>query len=717
MKNFGYLCALFLAFQTPAIKADSFLNALKGAQDSEAPAPVHQTPDPSNVPRIGSSTSSASTTTCDSSDQTSLPLSYLVGLMRYQGQKIEPSYNPNNGKVTLNFGEMASNCYEMLRFELKKPTDSHDYLVEAKFKTCGSSECEYPVLVKKDGLIKTEKKAFSPNFEGFRNCLKETGVFADNGVDKTKMAYNRQSVTLSGAYESGSLNFVSKGPSSPIAYQEVQTIGCSLVEQITPDPYSILTKEDRLRQNLDREAAKVCETNNYAEIARFIEEYNQYEGTLGDIRNRLILKDLEALAKKIRAGKQLNKLEYDVLKDFKDYIVEPLVDKVSELYYEIESLPNGANRDAKVAEYEKAIKLLKSYGKKPYLEMKDITQLENVGLIDEAKTAQNALLSIQVFKDLGVNESGTTISPRVAARNYAKGVAQYDEVYKDLKHEFDVKNGRIRGLSTKYAELAQHHRKNIETRSRNFNQMIQEEAMLLTGQDPYCYATFRNTQRCLQEAQLNIQDWQAELEEFNQMDLRIAQELEAKSEQYAQWEKQARSIEQDDEDEEDRRVASDDSRAQAPQTSSPPTAPQASTRSYEFNMPQSQGNQQGAVTNNSQAQQQQLLMMQMMQQYQQQQRQPQNQSPYQQNYNPYTQYSWQGRTQYQAPQLQFQYPQFQFQQTQYPMNTYNPNYQYNYFQPSGFSLNANYNLFAGQQFNSFPQGQSNQSIRGYQFSI
>jgi hypothetical protein len=83
-------------------------------------------------------------------------------------------------------------------------------------------------------------------------------------------------------------------------------------------------------------------------------------------------------------------------------------------------------------------------------------------------------------------------------------------------------------------------RQNIQTRSQNFNQEIQEE-YARTQQGGYCYKNpFRNVQRCIQNSMERVQELQAQMQHFNQVDAQRAAEFDAKATEYSKLEKEGR---------------------------------------------------------------------------------------------------------------------------------------------------------------------------------
>ena len=84
-------------------------------------------------------------------------------------------------------------------------------------------------------------------------------------------------------------------------------------------------------------------------------------------------------------------------------------------------------------------------------------------------------------------------------------------------------------------------RQNIQTRSQNFSQEIQEE-YARTQPGGYCYKNpFRNVQRCIQNSMERVSELQAQMQHFNQVDAQRAAEFDAKAVEYAKLEKEGRA--------------------------------------------------------------------------------------------------------------------------------------------------------------------------------
>jgi hypothetical protein len=210
------------------------------------------------------------------------------------------------------------------------------------------------------------------------------------------------------------------------------------------------------------------------------------------------------------------------------------------------------------------------------------------------------------------------------------------------REQFEVQTGRLLGKSEHYYGLASQHRKNIQIRTGNFQLEINEEVARITQPNGYCFKYFRNTQRCVQDSMQRIQELRTMLERYNESDAKIATDLEAKANQYREWERQgsryiaAQNGEEAKEDETPETEVSRSPSVEAPSVNR--EGEQQAMYQFQFNNPQGQQQQQLPT------QQQQMPGMQYNPQMQQQQYsgQFQNQmvgSPWGQqqfqNYNPY----------------------------------------------------------------------------------
>ena len=117
------------------------------------------------------------------------------------------------------------------------------------------------------------------------------------------------------------------------------------------------------------------------------------------------------------------------------------------------------------------------------------------------------------------------------------------------REDYDIRSGTTTGMSQSYRELAAAIRKNIERRNQNYSQEMTCEYARIQQQNPqakqlcgsqsgYCFAYFRNTQKCIQDSTQRIIELQNSLAHFNKIDNERAVEFDSKAQRYATMEQE-----------------------------------------------------------------------------------------------------------------------------------------------------------------------------------
>lgn len=499
------------------------------------------TPTQVTPPSVPGVTSSATSQNCPSSGQTTLPLKYVAAMMRTKGSSLQLSHDAAQGQLNVRGGDFLSNCNGMLEWGLRTPTtDFPNYVVELKIKGCGGSECEYKVMevnTAKEQVEKTIK--VKPDFAGFQQCLRETGVVDSTGaVRSDKMVIRDLDISFNGVENSGNVWFGSHLPAASALYKKQSEKDCYYMEDIRQGGYAVYSPEDSERMRLDEQAQLICDSGNYRHIADFLERYSQYQTSLGAIRDELILKDYKKLAELIQKGEKLETQDYSVLADFQRYIVDPLTTRISDLHQKIGSLPSGQERRLKEEELKGLMRQLASYRSAPFITEKDMDKLMAKGLFDEAAQVNVVHLTAKNYGRLGANEGGVLVTPRVARQRISDGKQQFQRNLVARKEQFEVQTGRLTGRSEYFQGLASQHRKNIQIRTSNYQLEINDEVARITPPAGYCFRYFRNTQKCAQDSMQRIQELRALLERYNNSDAAIANDLEAKARTFREWEQQ-----------------------------------------------------------------------------------------------------------------------------------------------------------------------------------
>jgi hypothetical protein len=492
-------------------------------------------------------TGSSSSGRCEENDQTSLPLSYMTSLIQHKDGKLNVNYDGRGGSLSISAQDMISNCNSMLEWKLKKTiiNNENTYAVEARFKAggdCTADGCKYKIAVVENGIFKAqEEMVFKPTMKGFEECLQKSGVINEGKVVSGAIYSAPMNERFEGVTDSGNILFVSKGPSSPLVRAKygnfVHTDRCDHYEVLNPHVSEILSFEDEERRRLEAEVSRLLDCKEYHTVAEFLEKYGPIASQLIEVRDRLILDAVKKTAINIQENKYSDE-ELKVLSDFEKYIVQPKIDRLKQLYQEMIAVEGDAKKQRK-AEIEALQAELRTLNQRPYLQAAHTQKLIQDGKFEEAEKLNGIKIGLDAYSRVGRKENNVEITPDVAQMRIANAKNEFAADLAIERERYEVRTGQITGQSQYWSGLAGAMRRNIEVRTRNYTQSIQEKyAMIQPG--GYCYRYFRNTQRCIQEAMEDIQAWQAELQHFNQVDAERAAEYDAKAEEYRKLESEGR---------------------------------------------------------------------------------------------------------------------------------------------------------------------------------
>jgi hypothetical protein len=618
MKKLPILMLSLLSVPTYAQGILGTLNQYQSnIQPQAAAAAATGTPGAKPGPEVKSATQSVSSSSqkCAENDQTSLPLSYVTSLIQEKNAALNITQDPRSGTLAITSADMIGNCSSMLQWELKQPEiqGKKAYAIEVKIKDgedCKPEGCTYKVAIVEKGEFKEYKDVvLKPTLKGFEECLQKSGVIAAGKVVPSAIYSSPVNEKFPGLDYSGKLLFLSHGPSTPLIkakYGKFESIdGCDYYEAAHPQIKNILTIADAERERLDAEASKLkeCKPDEYHKLADFIDKYESYSNQLGQIRDKLILEAAKKSATAITAGKYTDE-DLKVLQDFDRYVVVPKVERAKALYNEMMELEGDAKK-ARQEELKKVLTEIGTLNKKPYFTVNNIEKLLNDGKFDEAEIMNNFQLNIEAHKNLGSKQNNVVINPATAHQRLVASQAAFKQTIEREREKFDYKTGQSSGKANEYATLTQRMTQNIQTRNKNYQAEIQSEVERATG---YCTAYYRNTTACQKECTDRIQQLQAELNHYNQVDLERAKEYDAKAKEYGALEAQGKKFIANQNGEE----------APAPQGNQPQNntnnlapsgRPQGQNGVYDFNLNvQAQaGNQQPGMINQQGIQQQAAL--------------------------------------------------------------------------------------------------------------
>lgn len=505
----------------------------------------------SSRPEVKPSTSSVSSASsmCTEKDQTSLPLAYVTSLIQEKNAKLDIVHDPRAGTLAISGADMIGNCSSMLEWRLKQPEikGQKAYAIEVAIKAgndCTETGCSYDVARVKNGEFQDfEKMNFKPTLKGFEECLQKSGVVAGGKVVPGAIYNTPIKESFSGLEHSGKLLFLAHGPSSnqvkpKYALEHVDR--CDRYEAAHPEVKTLLTLEDAERERLDAEASKLkeCKVEEYHKLADFIDKYENYSSELGEIRDRLILEAAQKAAAAVQSGKYTEE-DLKVLSDFERYIVTPKIELATMMYEQMIELEGDAKK-AKQEELKAVLAQIKTLKQKPYFSAIHTRKLLDDGRFEEAEKLNGILLVMDSYQNLGSKQNNVVITPGLAAQKVASGRAGFKEALETEKERYEYKTGQSSGKASYYTELAQRMRRNIEVRTQNFNAEIQAEYARVQQPNGYCYRYWRNAQKCIQDTAERIQQLQALLTHYNNIDQERAAEYDGKAKEYGELEAQGR---------------------------------------------------------------------------------------------------------------------------------------------------------------------------------
>jgi hypothetical protein len=381
---------------------------------------------------------------------------------------------------------------------------------------------------------------------------------------------NKLNEKFSGIDQTGQLLFLSHGPVSPITgakFGKFEVVdGCDHYEIANQNVKELMTLADAEKKRLDAEASKLkeCKAEEYGKLTEFIEKYEGYAGLLTAIRDNLMLEAVKKAAKKIDEGKYTDE-DLKIITDFEKYIVLPKVNKAVKTYEEMLDL-EGDEKKLKQSELSSLLGEIKTLNRAPYFTSAHTLKLVNNGKFDEAESLNNIVLTIGSYKNLASRVDNTVITPGVAAESVSSGKRTFTEALKKEKTRYAYLTGQESGRAAEAERNGRAVRNQIQIRTQNYIQFIQEEATKLQP-GGLCQRQYWRTQRCINEASENIQVAQAELQHFNKVDEERISEYDQQAKEWGALEAQGR-----------RHVASQNGEPLPQEPSAPAEQPRDTTR-------------------------------------------------------------------------------------------------------------------------------------------
>lgn len=591
------LSLLILSMLTLPVYAQDIMQALLEHQPTRRGTSQVRTT--TTAPEVGA-TAARSTITGKScqelkvNEQRSLPLKVITRLIQDEPQKINITHDPRSGTLKISSKDMISNCSSMLEWKVNQTmiNGENAYTVEAKFKDgaeCKEGKCNYQVAKVEEGSFqKFETMSLAPNLKGFKHCLAQSGVFKAGSSEAEKKAIYYAPINEKAAdiKDTGKLLFVSEGPESVqigALHGEFGVVNdCKYYEVISPDQKLLMSNVDEDRARLRKEAQQLeaCTVNEYHKVADFIDTYTEFEDQLKDVRNKLIKEAAVKSAESVLEGKGTDE-DMKILADFNKYIVEPKIDQAVALYDQLADL-KGEERTKKLAELNVVLAELKAMSEKPYFSQAHTDKMLALGKFDDAKDINETRLNIVLFGKLGTKDANNVEqSTSVIEKKIANSKIDFSDSVEKIREKYEIRTGQSTGMAKMNFELASRMRRNIQVRTQNYTEEIQDEYKRMQP-GGYCYAYFRNTQKCMQQSMERIQELQFVLARNNKVDSERAAEYDQKAAEYKTMEDEGR-----------RYVASQGGEV-ATETADDDLSPAArsDSSSYSFNYNPAQGGQQ-----------------------------------------------------------------------------------------------------------------------------
>ena len=550
--------AVLSLFAFSAQSADVF-DALAQYQASLTPE-AGAAPSTPSRPTAGvsnsASSSSVTNANCEGGPQNSIPLKVVTSLILKKDAALDVNHEASSGTLRVSSSApMIGNCNSMLNWSLRtnEIEGKKTYSVEVKFKDgedcpaemqAGDKKC-FRVAKMVDGSVTFESKPFNKSLDGFKACLTESGAVSAAGAVVPASIY-RQPVqqTFTGLEESGNLYFFSQGPfssseSSRSRFGMVLANGCDIYEKIHPTITAVYSSSELETQRLNAEADRLreCPISEYQRVADFVDRYQSYADQLGGVRDHLILEAAKKAVTAINAGTQTED-DLKVIADFERYIINPRKQRIEDLANSMESL-QGEELQAARTEMKRLQDELLTFAKTPYFQPGLTEKLISKGLFGDAEKMEGIRITIDQYTRIGKREGNVLVTPEVAQTRITQAKTKLADQLVTARENYDVRTGVTTGMSDTYKNLALAMRRNVQRRTENYTREIYAEYARVQ-QGGYCYAYFRNTQKCIQDSLQRIQELQVALQSYNKTDTDRAVEFDQKATQYAALELEGR---------------------------------------------------------------------------------------------------------------------------------------------------------------------------------
>jgi hypothetical protein len=533
--------------------AKSVSEALEDYQNSFSPsssdAPGATPAREAAVRSTGAVAASAANLSCDEDNETTLPLKRLMQLMQSRSPALKFDHDPRAGILTVSSPNIIGNCASMLDWtmEPKVINGTKSYVIAVKFKKGSDCQpdgsCTYSVT-KADGTsTKTEKMVFKPTLDGFDKCMVDSGAVKGDAVDPNAVYPARVSYPFEGVTDTGNVLFAARGkPSSKINAKFgdwTMVNGCDFYENPATGGVNVSSAADIDAKALSDQAAalRTCPANEYQKVADFVDRNEKFAGDLANVRDRLIKEEAQKVAKNITDGK-FNEEDAKILEDFEKYILQPKIDRIKQLYAELQGLQGDA-RTAKQQELNAARAELAAYNNAPYFVAAQVQKLLTIGNFEGSTSLFGIRAEAAMYSKLGTKVDNVDVTLDNINVQISRFQVEFSKTVVDEKEKYAVRTGQTTGLAQSYVDRAQQLRDNQTTRTANYRDEMRTE-IARTVQGGYCYVYNPNPAKCIADSQLRVKELAEELAKKNDVDAKRAVEMDTKAQDYAKLERQGR---------------------------------------------------------------------------------------------------------------------------------------------------------------------------------
>lgn len=572
---------LFSIFSTYAFTSDVLnkRNALNALYDSQKDPVDSTVSGPSAPSKVTESETMSKQANCSDKEQNSLPLRFVLGLLRNKGASLTPSHNVETSTLNIFGGAMIGNCNSMLDYVISSPGEGLPYVFQVKIKECGSEQCEYNVKKIADNGEEESQIKVEPSFTGFIQCLEQTGVFKDGKVQNDKVVTSEFMAEKKGVDKTSQLWFASHGPwvdpkggvYSKNGNKKVGE-GCFYFEDIQKGGFQLYSKDDVLKNEKKAQFNNLCSAKNYKLIDSKLSDFKQLKNLqlgLEKVRNDLLLKEVVKQAKNLKQDDLSNmdtEKMNDIMEDFYRYVISPKKEEINQVYKDFVQA-SGEEKRKLQKKLNALVKDFKKYAKSPYFNRKDIERMQSFkkqAPIDSENWA-NALLTLnktintisayQIYKGKKKKRSPLLVQKDIdrAQGSFARELAQLRRLAEDPDY-------------SKAKELRDHRNLVLNSSRNNVKKLrraiLDEEEFMMKD---CCYIRrmrtfnqacvskkyYKNVRRCVEDSEYYIKKLTLRVKALNERNKKIASKLDSDAKDWDKVEYRRNKYRPSEEDDDD----------------------------------------------------------------------------------------------------------------------------------------------------------------------